>query len=86
MADLRCADILSTDNGADFTSKHFPQVAADVKIRMAFSIPGKPQARGRIERFFRTVNDMFLCDLDGYLRPKKRAPSLSLNQFEELVP
>jgi putative transposase len=76
-------DILYTDNGADFTSKHLQQVAADLKIRLVFSIPGKPQGRGRIERFFRTVNEMFLCDLDGYIRHKKRAPSLSLDQFEE---
>ena len=75
--------ILYTDNGADFTSKHLHQVAADLKIRLVFSIPGKPQGRGRIERFFRTVNEMFLCDLDGYIRHKRRAPSLSLNQFEE---
>jgi putative transposase len=76
-------DILYTDNGADFTSKHLQQVAADLKIRLVFSIPGKPQGRGRIERFFRTVNEMFLCDLDGYIRHKKRAPSLSLDQFDE---
>ncbi len=44
---------------------------------------GKPQGRGRIERFFRTVNEMFLCDLDGYIRHKKRAPSMSLDQFNE---
>lgn len=75
--------ILYTDNGADFTSKHLQQVAADLKIRLVFSIPGKPQGRGRIERFFRTVNEMFLCDLDGYIRHKRRPPSLSLNQFEE---
>jgi transposase InsO family protein len=41
-------------------------VAADLKIRLIFSTPGQPQGRGRIERFFRTVNDMFLCSLDGY--------------------
>ncbi len=75
--------ILYTDNGADFTSRHLQQVAADLKIRLVFSIPGKPQGRGRIERFFRTVNEMFLCDLDGYIRHKRRPPSLTLNQFEE---
>src|SRR5665213_3801838 len=34
-------DILYTDNGADFTSKHLQQVAADLKIRLVFSIPGR---------------------------------------------
>jgi putative transposase len=76
--------VLYTDNGADFTSKHLEQVAADLKMRLIFSTPGKPQGRGKIERFFRTVNEMFLCDLDGYTRRGRRAPSLSLGQLEEL--
>jgi putative transposase len=29
-------------------------------------MPGKPRGRGRIERFFTTVNEMFLCELEGY--------------------
>lgn len=59
-------DVLYTDNGSDFTSRHLEQVGADLKIRLVFSIPGKPKGRGRIERFFSTVNQMFLCELDGY--------------------
>jgi putative transposase len=77
-------EVLYTDNGTDFTSKHLEQVAADLKIRIVFSIPGKPQGRGRIERFFRTVNEMLLCDLDGYTRRSRRKPSLTLGQFEDL--
>jgi putative transposase len=37
-----------------------------LKIRLVFSIPGRPRGRGRVERFFSTVNEMFLCELDGY--------------------
>jgi putative transposase len=59
-------EILYTDNGSDFTSKHIEQVAIDLKIQLIFSTPGKPQGRGRIERFFRSLNEMFLCDLEGY--------------------
>ncbi len=66
-------DVLYTDNGSDFRSRHLEQVAADLKIRLVFSTPGQPQGRGRIERFFRTVNEMFLCDLDGYTaRPGRK--------------
>ena len=36
-------DVLYTDNGSDFTSNHLEQVGADLKIRLVFSIPGKPQ-------------------------------------------
>jgi putative transposase len=35
-------------------------------LNEVFSIPGKPRGRGRIERFFSTVNGMFLSELDGY--------------------
>lgn len=75
-------DVLYTDNGADFTSKHLEQVAVDLKMRLMFSTPGKPQGRGKIERFFRTVNEMFLCDLEGYTRRARRKPTLSINQLE----
>jgi len=76
-------EVLYTDNGADFTSRHIEQVAADLKMRLVFSIPGKPQGRGRIERFFRTVNEMFLCDLNGYSRRSRLKPSVTLNQLEQ---
>jgi putative transposase len=77
-------EILYTDNGSDFTSKHIEQVAVDLKMRLVFSTPGKPQGRGRIERFFRTVNQMLLCELDGYIKRKRQKPSLTLERFEEL--
>jgi putative transposase len=56
-------DVLSTDNGSDFTSRHMEYVAADLKMQLVFSTPGQPRERGRIERFFRSVNEMFLCTL-----------------------
>jgi putative transposase len=77
-------EVLYTDNGSDFMSKHLEQVAVDLKIRLVFSTPGKPQGRGRIERFFRTVNSMFLCELDGFIRRKRHKPTLSLERLEEL--
>jgi putative transposase len=67
-----------------YSANRLEQVAADLKMRLVFSIPGKPQGRGRIERFFRTLNEMFLCDLDGYTRRSRRKPSLTLGQLEDL--
>ncbi|MBX3327724.1 MAG: transposase, partial [Nitrospira sp.] len=78
-------DILYTDNGSDFTSQHLEHVGADLKIRLVFSIPGKPRGRGRIERFFSTVNDQFLCELDGYAPAGgaiRETPTLTLAEFE----
>jgi putative transposase len=78
-------DILYTDNGSDFTSQHLEQVSADLKIRLVFSIPGKPRGRGRIERFFSTVNEMLLCELDGFAPAGgavRGKPMLTLAEFE----
>ena len=60
-------EVLYTDHGSDFTSRHMEQVCADLKIRLVFSTPGVPRGRGRIERFFQTVNQMFLSQLPGYI-------------------
>jgi len=78
-------DVLYTDNGSDFTSQHLEQVSADLKIRLVFSIPGKPRGRGRIERFFSTVNEMFLCELDGFAPAGggvRGKPTLMLAEFD----
>jgi putative transposase len=77
-------EVLYTDNGSDFTSKHLEQVAADIKMRLIFSTPGHPRGRGRVERFFATVNQMFLCTLPGYLdRGTVRGePSLTLADLD----
>lgn len=76
-------DVLYTDNGVDFTSNHMEQVAVELKMRLVFSLPGQPRGRGRIERFFKTVHEMFLCDLEGYLQRSRRKPKLTLAQLEQ---
>lgn len=80
-------DILYTDNGSDFVSRHIERVCADLKIRMVFSIPGKPRGRGRIERFFLTVNQRLLSALPGY-RPAGSGevkPVLKLSELDDAV-
>ena len=59
-------DVFYTDHGSDFTSRHIEQVAADLKMRLVFSIPGRPRGRGKIERLFNTINQMCLPELPGY--------------------
>ena len=58
--------ILYIDHGSDFTSRHIEQVAADLKIRLIFSTAGKPRGRGKIERFFKSLSQVFLSRLPGY--------------------
>jgi putative transposase len=77
-------EVLYTDNGSDFTSTHLEQVAADIKLHLIFSTPGHPRGRGRIERFFDTVNQMFLCDLPGYIDhgAVRGEPTLTLTELD----
>jgi hypothetical protein len=73
------------DHGSDFTSRHLEQVSADLKIRLIFSMAGRPRGRGRIERFFSTVDEMFLCELDGYAPPGGKVrgrPRLTLAELD----
>lgn len=78
--------VLYTDNGSDFISNHIKQVAVALKIQLKNSIPGKPQGRGRVERFFLTVTQLLLMDLPGYTPPKTTfaKPKLTLEAFTQL--
>ena len=77
-------DVLYTDNGRDFTSKHLEQVAADLKVRLVFSTPGVPRGRGRVERLFSTISSMLLCDLPGFKCPSTKAYPKRLLTLAEL--
>jgi len=76
--------VFYTDHGSDFTSKHMEQVAADLGIELVFSEKGVPRGRGKIERFFRSVNELFLQDLPGYCPKGYQAEAkLELSVFEQ---
>lgn len=49
-----------TDNGAAFRSHHLRMVAARMSVSLPHTPPYKPQGRGKIERFFRSVRDGLL--------------------------
>jgi putative transposase len=50
------------DNGSSFVSKQLLRALAILGVRLVHSRPGRPQGRGKIERFFRTVRDQFLVE------------------------
>ncbi|GCE22056.1 Mu transposase C-terminal domain-containing protein [Dictyobacter kobayashii] len=58
--------VFYTDHGSDFTSKHLEQVAGDIGMELVFSKIGVPRGRGKVERFFRSVDQLFLQDVPGY--------------------
>lgn len=73
-----------TDHGSDFTSHHMEQVAIDLKINLMFSKVGVPRGRGKIERFFQTVNQTFLEQLPGYINNNDTSSDLiDFQNFEE---
>jgi transposase InsO family protein len=54
-----------TDNGSAFRSHHLDHVTASLGIALLHARPYKPQGKGKIERFFRTVRGDFLTGFKG---------------------
>ena len=51
------------DNGSTYVDGQFTRSLACLGIRLIHSKPGRPQGRGKIERFFRTVRSNFLVEV-----------------------
>src|SRR6266498_4156426 len=51
------------DNGSAFVDSWLLRACAKLGIKLVHSAPGRPQGRGKIERFFRTVNDGFVVEI-----------------------
>ena len=49
-----------TDNGPCYASRHLKIVCARLGTQLIHTPPYRPQGRGKVERFFRTVRDQFL--------------------------
>jgi putative transposase len=80
-------DVLYVDHGSDFTSDHLTRTAIDLHIRLIHSAVARPQGRGKIERFFGTVNTELLAALPGHLtggRPWP-TPTLSLAELDAAI-
>jgi putative transposase len=60
---------LYVDNGPAFRSLHLEHIAASLGIALIHSRPYKPEGRGKIERFFRTVREEFLTGFRGGALP-----------------
>ncbi len=56
---------LYVDNGPAFRSHHLKYVAASLSIALIHARPYKPQGKGKIERWFRTVRLQFLQRFTG---------------------
>lgn len=55
------------DNGSAFVSRQLLRAMASLGIALVHSRPGRPQGRGKIERFFETVRIQFLVEIEAKL-------------------
>jgi transposase InsO family protein len=62
-----------TDNGSAFRSRHLGMVAARLSISLPHTPAYRPQGRGKIERFFRSVREGFLTGRDRTTMDKLNA-------------
>src|SRR5580658_9847116 len=51
------------DNGSAFVDAWLLRACAKLGVKLVHSQPGRPEGRGKIERFFRTVRGQFLAEL-----------------------
>lgn len=71
-------EALYVDNGSPFASEQLARACAVLGIRLTHSKPGRPQGRGKIERFFRTLREQFLIEA-------ARREELSLPELNRLL-
>lgn len=80
-------DILYVDHGSDFTSHHLTQTAMDLHFEIIHSAVARPQGRGKVERFYGTVNTELLAELPGHMTKGHRrpVPVLTLKELDTAV-
>jgi putative transposase len=61
--------IIYVDNGSPYVDRQLERACAVLGIRLTHSTPRRPQGRGKVERFFRTVREQFLVELTATRRP-----------------
>jgi putative transposase len=53
------------DRGSAFVDAWLLRACAKLGVRLVHSTPRRPEGRGKIERFFRTVREQFLVEITG---------------------
>jgi putative transposase len=53
------------DNGSPFASHQLLRACASLRIALVHSTPGEPAGRGKVERWFRTVRDQFIVEVEA---------------------
>lgn len=67
IAEWGVPEMIKTDNGKDYASKHFTQAMATLGIEQTFCNPYQGQEKPHVERFFGTMTRDLFELLDGYI-------------------
>lgn len=76
-------EAIYVDNGSAFVDAWLLRACAKLGIKLTHSTPGRPQGRGKIERYFRSVRDQFLVEITGEHEPGRHQVTdlLELNRL-----
>jgi len=72
------------DNGSAFVDAWLLRACAVLGIKLVHSRPGRPQGRGKIEKFFRTVRDQFLVEFAGRGDAADGSPAAEVAELNRL--
>jgi len=78
-------ETLYTDHGSDFTSKQIEQVCIELKINLIHSQIGCPRGRGKIERFFRTLNQTLISGINSIMSTENKQTHFDLKSLDKMV-
>jgi putative transposase len=78
-------EVFYTDRGPDFRSNRIKQIAAELSFKRSKRRSGKPQGGGKIERFFKTVNQILMSELPGYTPEDEppATPGMTIQQLKK---
>lgn len=74
-------DMIYVDNGAIYSSHHFSRVCGRLRTELKHTKPGRPQGRGKQEKFFRFVDLSFVPEAYDLIEQGKIQTLADLNRF-----
>jgi len=74
-------EMIYVDNGAIYSSHHFGTICGRLGTELKHSRPGRPQGRGKQEKFFRFVDQSFVPEAYDLIEQGKIQTLADLNRF-----
>jgi putative transposase len=74
-------EMIYVDNGAIYSSHHFERICGRLRTELKHTKPGRPQGRGKQEKFFRFVDQSFVPEAYDLIEQGKIQTLADLNRF-----